>query len=179
MSTPTEKQRALALIAFLLDYPDRAWRDARAEAESAIDGLSDKAAARTMRAFLAHADKVGATRFEQSYVDEFDFGKTTGLYLTARGYNDDNQKRMGLLAYSAYFAESGFEPQGETPDFLPGLLELAAATDSAQADRILRGSRDDMKLLRDELAERGLGEYADLVGLALSMAGKPDKEAAA
>jgi nitrate reductase delta subunit len=175
----TEAQQTLAIAAELLSYPDAQWRERLGAVRKEAAELADRRVAQTFGRFLDAAQASGAQDFETAYVSAFDFNKKTSLYLTSRKRNDAAQQRADLLAYSLYYTESGYTPDHELPDYLPALLELAAAVDIAEAGRIMRGARNDLVLLRDALKEEGIQSYRLLIDTVIAAGEELEQEAAA
>ena len=86
------------------------------------------------------------------YVETFDLRRRCCLYLTY--YRDGDTRRRGasLAALKARYRQAGLElVGGELPDFLPVMLEHAAATSSGD---LLAEHRPGLELLRMALADR-------------------------
>jgi len=63
-----------------------------------------------------------------AYVDTFDLRRGASLYLTYYRHGDTRERGMALAALVDAYRVAGFRVvPGELPDFLPALLELAAA----------------------------------------------------
>ncbi|MGH3123844.1 MAG: nitrate reductase molybdenum cofactor assembly chaperone, partial [Streptosporangiaceae bacterium] len=68
---------------------------------------------------------------------------------------------MAMLAFTTAYRAAGFEPTSdELPDYLPMVLDFAAL--SPLGEKLLRGHRADLELLRRALGEAGT-PYAGLV----------------
>ena len=95
------------------------------------------------------------------YVDTFDLRRDCTLYLTWYRYGDTRARGMALLAFQAAYRQAGFAPVGdELPDYLPVVLEFAAL--APRGERLLRGHRADLELLRRAVHRAGT-PYAALV----------------
>lgn len=176
MMTADQLKDGLRTAAFLLSYPDAAWRAGLDEAEAAAGALEGQPAAQ-LAAFVAAARAADAQEFEKRYVDAFDFNKDTSLYLTSRDRGDDAQRRTDMLAYSVFFTEAGYTPEGESPDYLPAVLELAAEAAPEVAARMIRTTASDVASLAAALEAHELSDYAQVVGAAIALAGAYEKEA--
>lgn len=176
MMTVDRIEDGLRLAAFLLSYPDAAWRAGLDEAARAAGALEGEAADR-LSAFAAAARAADPQEFEKRYVDAFDFNKDTSLYLTSRDRGDDAQRRIDLLSYSVFFTEAGYAPEGESPDYLPAVLELAAQAQPTVAARLIRAASDDVASLAAALEAHDLSDYAQVVGAAIALADAYEKEA--
>ena len=72
-----------------------------------------------------------------------------------------------MLAYKQLFLDAGYDLDHELPDYLPALLELAAAVPEERAAHILGAVRPKLELLRDRLIEAKL-PYAFLLDVVLT-----------
>ena len=61
-----------------------------------------------------------------------------------------------MHAYKELFLENGFDVNKDLPDYLPALLELAAAIPADHAKSVLEKASDKLKLLRSRLVEAKL-----------------------
>lgn len=176
MMTSDQLKDGLRTAAFLLSYPDAAWRAGLDEADAAVATLAGEPAD-LLAAFVAAARAADAQDFEKRYVDAFDFNKDTSLYLTSRDRGDDVKRRTDLLSYAVYFTEAGFTPESESPDYLPAVLELAAEAAPEVAARMIRTTAADVASLAAALEAHDLSDYAQVVRAAIALAGAYEKEA--
>lgn len=97
-----------------------------------------------------------------TYVDAFDLKRRRSLHLTYYRHGDTRERGLALAALAGAYKEAGFTlVPGELPDFLPALLELAAAYPEGQA--LLAEHRPAVNALRAELEEAG-SNFAGAVG---------------
>jgi nitrate reductase delta subunit len=112
------------------------------------------------------------------YVDTFDLRRGTCLYLTYYRHGDTRERGLALTALIDTFRAAGFRVSpGELPDFLPALLELAAAVPSGAA--VLSDHRMALDALRLALTQTDT-RYAGVVaavGTALPRPSRADREA--
>lgn len=109
--------RALALF---LDYPDDDLVAAReaitAEAPPRLAGFAS---------WWAEADP---RDLRERYVADLDMRGATALYLTHHRFGDQRARGRALVALKRLYREAGWEAAAwELPDYLPLVLELAAA----------------------------------------------------
>lgn len=108
-----------ALAAFL-DYPDDGLVAARAELAGA--------APPRLRAFARWWAEARPRELRERYVADFDLRSGTALYLTHHRFGDRRERGRALVALKRLYREAGWEPaRWELPDYLPLVLELAAA----------------------------------------------------
>jgi nitrate reductase molybdenum cofactor assembly chaperone NarJ/NarW len=163
-----ETSRSLCrLLSHLLQYPDQAWRKSlpavRAEAETVADGE----AKRLLTAFLDRAEQSDPLEWQRLYVETFDFGKKTNLYLTYAQFGEERERGRALLDLKRRYAEAGLAPvDSELPDYLPLVLEFAAVAPRETAQAVLAEFRPAIRSIRDELAKAG-HPYVPLFDLVL------------
>lgn len=148
------------LASVLLQYPTMALFDGIGHLE-AVAGSSGRASREPFGAFLAWLRATEPTRAAQHYVETFDLRRRCALYLTYYRFGDTRNRGMAMLAFKTAYRAAGFEPtSGELPDYLPLVLDFAALT--PRGEKLLRGHRADLELLRRALAEAGT-PYAGVV----------------
>ncbi len=164
----------------LLSYPDEASFEADLAAVAGTLGRLPTGAARSglehCRQWLAGMSPLEAAA---TYVETFDLRRQRSLYLTYYRYGDTRDRGAVLAELAQSYRAAGFPlAPGELPDFLPALLELAAAHPRGQA--LLVEHKDALGSLRAELEGAG-SPYAPAVAsvaLALGPVGRPGKAAA-
>src|SRR5699024_11438976 len=94
----------------------------------------------------------GMDTAREHYVSTFDFQRTCSLYLTYYRHGDTRARGMALVGLKHTYRSAGYEPpESELPDYLPLLLEFAAA-EPESGKRLLVQCQAGLELLR-----RGLG----------------------
>ena len=171
MSRPVRDARSQAVVAQvaarLLDYPDddlvRALPLLRAAVEAALGPDDD---VRTL--LVGSIDDLGGRSlltWQQEYVATFDLKRRCCLYLTYYLNGDTRRRGMALWRFQETFRLAGFAlGTGELPDYLPVVLEFAAAGgEAAQAAAVLLDEhREGLEVLRAAL-ERFSPAYANVV----------------
>ncbi len=106
-------------------------------------------------AFFAWFTQTPALELAQHYVRTFDLHKRTGLYVTFYSHGDRRERGLVLLRLKQLYRAAGLPPQGpELPDYLPLMLEFAAAAAPEQGGLILRKHRPALELIRLSLREQ-------------------------
>jgi nitrate reductase delta subunit len=143
------------LCSLLLSYPDQELLDARPELSDAVEELpptSSRTALQRFCAWWGHEDQLA---LQQHYVQTFDLDKRCGLYLTFYGEGDRRERGTALLRLKRLYRAAGLPLEGsELPDYLPVMLEFAAAAPSGQGTIVLREHRAALELVRLSLRER-------------------------
>ena len=144
------------LCSLLLSYPDDELLAARDELVDAVEGLPDLAAATALRGFCAWWTRTEPLTLAQHYVETFDLHKRSGLYLTFYGEGDRRERGSALLRLKRLYRAAGLPLEGtELPDFLPVMLEFAAAAPDGRGEIVLREHHAALELVRAALHARG------------------------
>ncbi len=143
------------LCSLLLQYPDEELLDARPELTAAATELPPGPAPAAIERFCAWWSGEDPLALQQHYVETFDLNKRSGLYLTFYGEGDKRERGMALLRLKRLYRAAGLPLEsGELPDYLPVMLEFAAAAPAGQGDLVLREHRAALELVRASLRER-------------------------
>jgi nitrate reductase molybdenum cofactor assembly chaperone NarJ/NarW len=173
------RQRAAAsttfkLCSLLLTYPDRELLDARKELSHEIEALPSTPARSALERFCTWWMGQEPLALQQHYVETFDLEKRCGLYLTFYGEGDRRERGVALLRLKRLYRAGGLPLEGsELPDYLPVMLEFAAAAAPAgQGTIVLREHRAALELVRLSLRERQT-PYADVLDAVCLTLGSP------
>lgn len=175
-------QRQIATIyklcSLLLQYPDAELLAARPALAGLIDELPRGEAAAALRNFSAWWTATEALTLQQHYVETFDLDKRCGLYVTFYGEGDRRERGQALLRLKRMYRAAGLPLEGtELPDYLPVMLEFAAAAGVEQAALPLREHAAAIELLRESLHGRGTpyAHVLDAVTAALGSVSAADR----
>jgi nitrate reductase delta subunit len=148
------------LASVLLQYPTMALFDGLGQLAEAASA-APKAAQGPFGAFLRWLEGTPPDTVARHYVDTFDLRRRCALYLTYYRYGDTRKRGMAMLAFTAAYRTAGLEPSaGELPDYLPMVLDFAAA--HPRGEKLLRDHRADLELLLRGLRD-AQSPYADVV----------------
>lgn len=148
-------------VAVLLSYPDESFADDLAAVANAAAELPSGRARTAITGITAWLSEMPLMKAAEVYVDTFDLRRGTSLYLTYYRHGDTRERGMALAALVDAYRAAGFAPTpGELPDFLPALLELAAAHRAGAA--LLAEQRAGIDALRVALDKAG-SPYAAVV----------------
>ena len=151
------------LCSLLLQYPDQELLDARAELSTAVQELPGTPARGALQRFCAWWGSEDPLALQQHYVETFDLDKRCGLYLGFYGEGDRRERGSALLRLKRLYRAAGLPLEGtELPDYLPVMLEFAAAAPSGRGSIVLREHRAALELVRASLRERQT-PYADVL----------------
>jgi nitrate reductase delta subunit len=165
--------RTLRALAFLLRYPDAAWRGHLSEAGEVLREAGALQAAR-----LAQIDAliraVGAAEdlsAQAAYVELFDRGRGTSLHLFEHVHGDSRERGPAMLDLIDTYERAGLRPRAdELPDHLTVLLEYASTQPREAAVALLREVAHILQRIHGAIDKRG-SAYASVLGALLDLAG--------
>jgi nitrate reductase molybdenum cofactor assembly chaperone NarJ/NarW len=161
------------LCSLLLEYPGDELRAAQAELVEAVAALPRSPAADALGRFCAWWTATDPLAAAQHYVETLDLHKRSGLYLTYYGEGDKRERGSALLRLKRLYRASGLPLEGtELPDYLPVMLEFAAAAPAGHGELVLREHRAALELVRLSLRDHG-SPYAELVDAVCLTLGEP------
>jgi nitrate reductase molybdenum cofactor assembly chaperone NarJ/NarW len=179
---PAWRAVAARAASLLLRYPDDTTQAALPIVRSALPALPT-AVAEPLRVVAAHRAAADPARLAAEYVELFDFRRRCCLHLTYYTCGDTRKRGEALVGFAVVYKAAGLEVvDGELPDYLPAVLDLAADTAADDGGwRLLRDHRVGLDLLTEALAaEKSVYRYAvDAVRAMLPPAGPAELAAAA
>lgn len=155
-SAPAADATFFKLCSLLLQYPDEELLAARPDLIAAATDLPSSPAKVAIEKFCRWWADSEPLAVQQHYVETFDLDKRCGLYLTFYGEGDRRQRGSALLRLKRLYRAAGLPLEGsELPDYLPVMLEFAAAVpDPRMGTFVLREHRAALELLRHSLDGR-------------------------
>jgi nitrate reductase delta subunit len=150
-----ERARIYKLCSLALQYPDDDLLAARVELAAALAALPRSPAKSALGRFFSWWAEVPKLELAQHYVQTFDLHKRSALYLTFYSLGDRRDRGLALLRLKKLYRAGGLPLEGrELPDFLPVMLEFAAAADPGRGELVLREHRSALELVRLSLHEQ-------------------------
>lgn len=162
----SDEQRLIvfASVSRLLQYPDRDLIEQTELLRSLVRELPRTAGDR-LAAFLDHLVAMPLIEAQSDYVSTFDLQRRNCLYLTYYLNGDTRRRGMALWRFQEAYRSRGLGiADGELPDFLPVVLELAADGDEDLALALLLEHRAGLEVLQQSLEAMG-SPYAGVVHL--------------
>lgn len=142
---------AARAASLLLRYPDPDVLAAAPVIRAALDAVPE-AVADPLRLVCTHRAGTDPTALAADYVQVFDFRRRCCLHLTYYTAGDTRRRGEALVGFAAVYKAAGLEVvDGELPDYLPAVLDLAALDDRGW--RLLREHRVGLDLLTAALAK--------------------------
>ncbi len=112
----------------LLSYPGEHFGEDLGAVTGALSGLPKGVARRRLDEVEEWLEGMSPTEAAATYVDTFELRRGACLHLTYYRHGDTRERGMALAALADVYRTAGYRVvPGELPDFLPALLELAAA----------------------------------------------------
>jgi nitrate reductase delta subunit len=170
---------AARAASLLLRYPDEPVLDAVPLVHAALAGLPSTVAD-PLAAVARYRTAADPTRLRTEYVDLFDLRRRCCLHLTYYTCGDTRKRGEALAGFAAVYKSVGLEVvDGELPDYLPAVLDLAATDGCGWS--LLRDNRIGLDLLAAALSkEDSVYRHAvDAVRRMLPAPGRADLAAAA
>jgi nitrate reductase molybdenum cofactor assembly chaperone NarJ/NarW len=161
------------ICSLLLQYPDEELLDFRQELTGTVAELASSRARAALAGFCDWWGAEDPLALQQHYVQTFDLEKRSGLYLTFYGEGDKRERGMALLRLKRLYRAAGLPLQGsELPDYLPVMLEFAAAAPPGYGETVLREHRAALELVYLSLHDRGT-PYAHVIDAVCETLGEP------
>ncbi|HEU4979252.1 MAG TPA: nitrate reductase molybdenum cofactor assembly chaperone [Solirubrobacteraceae bacterium] len=170
------------LCSLLLEYPHEELYAAREELLAAVAALPRSAAAEALGRFCAWWSQTSPSDAAAHYVEAIDLDRRAGLYMTFYSDGDRRERGVALLRLRRLYRAAGLPQEGaELPDYLPLMLEFAAAAPGGRGELVLREHRAALELVRTRLREQGspYGELLEAVALTLGEPSAADRARAA
>jgi nitrate reductase molybdenum cofactor assembly chaperone NarJ/NarW len=159
---PRQRRVAFAAASALLRYPDE-----QLVSDLSVLGAATAALAPALREpFARLGDHLSARPLLDSqayYVATFDMKRRCCLYLSYYLNGDTRRRGLALWRFQDAYRRAGYQvAQGELPDYLPALLELAASGGEAEAVDLMVEHRAGIHVLMAALDEMD-SPYAGVV----------------
>ncbi|SER78879.1 nitrate reductase molybdenum cofactor assembly chaperone [Salisediminibacterium halotolerans] len=140
------------MISFLLQYPSEEVYKALPEMKEAAAEMKHPQLMMQLNAFSEWVRDQSFAEWEQHYIDMFDFGKNTNLYVTYDLMGEDKERGLQLLKLKQHYENAGFTViDDELPDYLPVMLEFAAAADEEAVQTFLQTYLPAVSRIREKL----------------------------
>ncbi|BEU88094.1 nitrate reductase molybdenum cofactor assembly chaperone [Selenomonas sp. TAMA-11512] len=163
-------EKTLRVISFLLAYPDETWWKEFDACKAAVKEIESAQNRTIIEEFIAYVEDTGRGKYEENYVEFFEFSQNTNLYLTMHDRTDFGKQANEMLAYKSVFLDHGYDIENELPDYLPAILELIAGMeDEREAAAVFAIFKEKIELLRSRFIEAKL-VYTFLIDVVLTVA---------
>jgi nitrate reductase delta subunit len=144
----------MTLCSLLLQYPDAELLAAVPELRAAVDALAADLDRDGLHALVDWLGGDDAVAVQRHYVEVFDLRRRSGLHLTYYLHGDTRKRGLALLTLKQRYRAAGLSLTArELPDFLPVVLEFAAAAGPGAGEAPLRQHRQGLALVAAALRE--------------------------
>jgi nitrate reductase molybdenum cofactor assembly chaperone NarJ/NarW len=149
-----DTSQVFQLCSYLLNYPDHEWIDSLIEVEEEVEYLASSPMKDELLQFCQGAKKKSAAEILSTYVNTFDFGKKTNLYVTYMSSGEQRERGMDLLFLKNYYKLQGFSvTDKELPDYLPIMLEFASLVDEEKIIPVFERYFENIKEIEKHLVD--------------------------
>lgn len=172
--SPKPMSRTLRAFAWLLRYPSPEIRAALPEIVEVISTESALSAQRNREivTLVERLSKLPAMQAEADYVELFDRGRRTSLYLFEHVHGDSRDRGPAMVDLVKTYEQAGlYLGDDELPDYLPVLLEFASTQPPKEARAFLAETASIMRAIFTALLNRS-SPYASVLAATLELAGE-------
>ncbi|WP_138418558.1 nitrate reductase molybdenum cofactor assembly chaperone [Aquibacillus sediminis] len=156
------------IISFLMQYPDQERFEALSTLREEIEMVEHQPIKNKLQQFIDHSMATSVDEWVDQYIEIFDFGKMTNLYVTYLKLGEQRERGLELLKLKSYYQAYGFDvTDKELPDYLPLMLEFCAQVPFATSNELLQMHVGAIQEIRGKLVEAG--SYYVLLFDALAM----------
>ncbi|WP_180968259.1 nitrate reductase molybdenum cofactor assembly chaperone [Cytobacillus massiliigabonensis] len=125
-----EVQQVFQVCSYLLSYPNKEFLESFDDLKEDIHLPSFLSIKEELFQFLHKCKQMSPSKLISVYINTFDFGKKTNLYVTYMSNGEQRERGMDLLFLKNYYKIHGFAvTDQELPDYLPIMLEFASHVD--------------------------------------------------
>jgi nitrate reductase delta subunit len=151
------------LLSLFLQYPSADVLEARAGLAQGARALPPHPARRALEPFLAYWESTPPAALLEHYVATFDLQRRSTLYLSYYLFGDRRERGTALVRLRQRYETAGLRPTTrELPDYLPLVLEFAAAAPPEAGEAVLTEYGPALALLHRALVQAG-SPYAAVV----------------
>lgn len=145
------------VLSVLLRYPTPELKVALTEAERIVraEGLLEMRHLEGVCGFLRYLRDTPQFEAESAYIDAFDRGRATSLYLFEHIHGESRERGQSMVKLLLRYRAHGLDPSTrELPDYLPLFLEFLSTRPAAEAAKHLAEVADIVGLLAARLRRR-------------------------
>lgn len=135
-----ENQNPIYLaISYLLQYPDFEMKESILELLHFIQTCPSEKVREPLLAFTEVLEKTPIDELERHYIEQFDFGRGTNLYITYMKLGEQRERGLELLKLKSFYQAHGFEmTDKELSDYLPLMLEFCGNVPAEVSNELLQ-----------------------------------------
>lgn len=143
------------ILSFLLEYPTDEMQESLADVREQAKRISNENIHASLCFFIERMEKRPLDEWQELYIECFDFGRSTNLYVTYSKFGEQRQRGLELLKLKEFYQASGFEVDDcELPDYLPLMLEFCASVPIEKSNSLLTPYWNEINTIRESLHEK-------------------------
>ncbi|MFC3040613.1 nitrate reductase molybdenum cofactor assembly chaperone [Virgibacillus xinjiangensis] len=134
----TQTTEIYQILSFLLHYPSQQMKDTLPVLRTEIESIEDQQIKEDLQKFMEIAWNTPLGEWIDYYVEHFDFGRITNLYVTYLKLGEQRERGLELLKLKKFYESAGFDVSDhELPDYLPLMLEFCAQVPVKKSNELL------------------------------------------
>lgn len=142
------------MISYLLRYPESSAPIAFADLKNEIEELECNSIKTKLKSFISESTQVPFDDLVNHYINLFDFGRQTNLYVTYLKLGEQRERGLELLKLKNYYETAGFDlTDEELPDYLPLMLEFCANVPIETSNELLNQHIKELEFITQKLNE--------------------------
>ncbi|AOM82177.1 nitrate reductase molybdenum cofactor assembly chaperone [Salisediminibacterium beveridgei] len=147
-----------SIISYLLQYPSKEITSSIAIIKETIGDMEHPQLYMHFSSFFHWVTDMTEAQWEDHYIQMFDFGKKTNLYISYDLKGEDKERGTVLLNMKQAYQAGGFKVDcGELPDYLPMMLEFCAHAAPEDRKKLIETYFPQIKGIREGLVEAQSG----------------------
>jgi nitrate reductase molybdenum cofactor assembly chaperone NarJ/NarW len=165
------------VLSLLLGYPNAAVHEALGELQAVLDrdALLPPPQDQAVRELIGWMRARQLMTLQEEYGELFDRGRKLSLHIFEHTHGESRDRGPAMIQLMEQYQEAGFELAArELPDYLPLVLEFAAARPLEEAQELLAEAMPVLTLLGARLHARG-SRFAAIFDALEAVAGAPEE----
>lgn len=147
-------QTIYQVISYLLRYPNVQMVEALPEIRTELENIQSKQIKEKIHQFIDESESMSLDDWIHYYVDYFDFGRLTNLYVTYLKLGEQRERGLELLKLKKYYEAHGYDvTDKELPDYLPLMLEFCADVSIEVSNELLQMHAEAIAEIQNKLKE--------------------------
>lgn len=153
-----EAKTVYSIISYLLQYPSKEITFSMTAIKETIGDMEHPQLYMHFSSFFHWIGDMTEAEWEEHYIQTFDFGKKTNLYISYDLKGEDKERGTVLLNIKQAYRAGGFKVDSdELPDYLPMMLEFCAHAEPDDRRNLIETYYPQIKGIREGLVEAQSG----------------------
>jgi nitrate reductase delta subunit len=151
-----DRRITFEIISYCLLYPNEEWLSELPDTSSSLFLLEDEQLRDNLNQFMQYIMSNELNSLMQNYIETFDFGALTNLYITYEKYGEKRERGQALLSLKQLYELEGYEmEESELPDYLPLVLEFLSFCSEESTKKIIYSLGPVLEIMDENLKEIG------------------------